>query len=75
MNHQKAIILRPALIKNLVEKVNGTLVECNTAYKGNRFSSEEHLKAIRERGYNEIAEVDLMEMPGITAMGGFKLSF
>lgn len=56
--------LRPALIKNLVEEVNGTLVECNTAYKGNRFSSEEHLKAIRERGYNEIAEVDLMDIDG-----------
>lgn len=56
--------LRPELIKNLVDEVKGTLVECNTAYKGNRFSSEEHLKAIRERGYNEIAEVDLMDIDG-----------
>ncbi len=56
--------LRPELIKNLVDEVKGTLVECNTAYHGNRSSSEEHLRAIAERGYNDIANVDLMDIEG-----------
>ena len=38
--------LRPELIKDLVQKVNGTLVECNTAYGGNRSTTEKHLKAL-----------------------------
>ena len=46
--------LRPELIKNLVQKVNGTLVECNTAYGGNRGNTEKHRQAIAERGYNDI---------------------
>lgn len=56
--------LRPELIKNLVNEVKGTLVECNTAYHGNRSSSEDHLRAIAERGYNDIANVDLMDIEG-----------
>lgn len=39
-------------------------MECNTAYRGNRSSSEAHLRAIAERGYNEIADVDLMDFEG-----------
>lgn len=58
-NHQ-----RPELIKDLVKKVNGTLVECNTAYGGNRMSTANHRKAIAERGYNEIATVDIMDEEG-----------
>lgn len=56
--------LSPELIKNLVEKVDGTLVECNTAYWGNRNNTEAHLKAIEERGYNAIAPVDIMDAEG-----------
>ena len=56
--------LRPELIKNLVQKVNGTLVECNTAYGGNRSSTEKHRQAIAERGYNDIATVDIMDEEG-----------
>ena len=56
--------LRPELIKDLVQKVNGTLVECNTAYGGNRASTARHKQAIAERGYNEIAEVDIMDEEG-----------
>ena len=56
--------LRPELIKALVQKVNGTLVECNTAYGGNRSTTEKHLKAIEERGYNAIAKVDIMDAEG-----------
>lgn len=56
--------LSPDLIKDLVQKVNGTLVEANTAYPGNRNTTEAHLKAIEERGYNKIAEVDIMDSEG-----------
>lgn len=56
--------LSPELIKNLVQKVNGTLVECNTAYEGNRNTAEAHRKAIAERGYDKIAKVDIMDEEG-----------
>ena len=56
--------LRPELIKDLVQKVNGTLVECNTAYGGSRATTENHLKTIAERGYNSIANVDIMDSEG-----------
>lgn len=56
--------LKPALIGQLVQAVEGTIVECNTAYRGRRFSSEEHLKAAREHGFFEIANVDIMDADG-----------
>ena len=56
--------LSPDLIKDLVHKVNGTLVESNTAYPGNRNTTEAHLKAAAERGYTAIAEVDIMDAEG-----------
>ncbi len=56
--------LRPEFIAPLVEKVNGTIVECNTAYGGNRSNTEDHLKAIAERGYDKIAPVDIMDSEG-----------
>ena len=56
--------LSPELIKDLVQSVDGTLVECNTAYWGNRNNTAAHLKAIEERGYNAIAKVDIMDSEG-----------
>lgn len=56
--------LRPELIKDLVHKVNGTLVECNTAYGGSRATTEKHLKVIEERGFNAIANVDILDAEG-----------
>ena len=53
--------LRPELIKELVQTVNGTIVECNTAYGGNRSTTANHRKAIEERGFNQIAIVDIMD--------------
>lgn len=53
--------LRPELIKDLVQYVNGTIVECNTAYGGSRSTTANHRKAIEERGYNRIATVDIMD--------------
>ncbi len=56
--------LQPALIKDLVQKVNGTIVECNTAYEGRRYTSAEHWKAIKEHGFLDIAKVDIMDEEG-----------
>ena len=42
--------LRPDFIRPLVDEVNGTLVECNTAYGGSRSTTANHMKAISERG-------------------------
>lgn len=56
--------LRPELIKDLVHEVNGTLVECNTAYGGNRSNTEAHRKAIKERGFETVAHVDIMDEDG-----------
>ena len=56
--------LRPDFIKDLVLKVGGTLVECNTAYGGNRSTTEAHRKAIGERGFEAVAPVDIMDAEG-----------
>lgn len=56
--------LRPELIGQLVQEVKGTLVECNTAYGGNRSNTANHRRAIEERGYGEIAAVDIMDEDG-----------
>jgi len=50
--------LRPDFIAPLANHVNGRLVECNTAYGGNRATTEDHLKAIELRGY---VNVDIMD--------------
>lgn len=56
--------LRPELIGKLVKDVKGTIVECNTAYGGNRSNTADHRRAIEERGYGKIAAVDIMDEEG-----------
>ena len=56
--------LKPELIKDLVQKVGGTIVECNTAYAGRRNTTEAHLEAAREHGFFDIANVDIMDAEG-----------
>ena len=60
--------LQPALIKDFVKKVNGTIVECNTAYGGGRADTENHLKAAKEHGFTAIAPVDIMDADGEVAL-------
>lgn len=69
--------LDPALIKDFVNLVDGTLIECNTAYAGNRNTTEAHLKAVKEHGYTDIAPVDIMDAEGEVALpvdSGFHLT-
>jgi len=56
--------LQPELIGELVNVVEGTIVECNTAYEGRRMKTEEHLKVIEEHGFTNIAAVDIMDAEG-----------
>ena len=56
--------LDPALIKDLVQKVDGTIVKCNTAYGGPRSSTESHLKAAEDHGFTAIAPVVIMDAEG-----------
>ena len=53
--------LKADLIGPLVKKLNGTIIECNTAYPGKRNTKEEHLKVAEEHGFTSIADVDIMD--------------
>ena len=52
------------VIKKLVHKVDGTIVECNTAYDGRRNNTPDHLQTAAEHGFTAIAEVDIMDEAG-----------
>lgn len=56
--------LAPALIKDLVHSLNGTIVECNTAYGGKRSTTEMHKQAAKDHGFTAIAPVDIMDEEG-----------
>lgn len=56
--------LKPTLIRNLVDSVNGTLVECCTAYGGSRQDKSKHWETIHAHGFDSIAAVDLMDEYG-----------
>ena len=53
--------LKADLIGPLVKKLNGTIIECNTAYPGARNTKEEHLEVAREHGFTSFADVDIMD--------------
>ena len=56
--------LSPDLIKDLVQSVNGTIVECNTAYGGSRASTAMHMQVAEDHGFTAIANVDIMDSEG-----------
>lgn len=56
--------LKPTLIKQLVDTVHGTIVECNTAYAGKRNTFEAHWQTIHDHGFDSIAPVDIMDEEG-----------
>ena len=56
--------LKPQLIRQLVEEVNGTIVECCTAYPGTRMDPKKHWETIHEHGFDSIFAVDLMDEYG-----------
>ena len=56
--------LKANLIAPLVKKLNGTIIECNTAYPGERNTKEDHLKVAEEHGFTSFADVDIMDGDG-----------
>ncbi|MDE6298291.1 MAG: DUF362 domain-containing protein [Muribaculaceae bacterium] len=56
--------LDTALIADFVRLVNGTFIECNTAYAGNRNTTEAHLQAAKEHGFTDLAGVDILDAEG-----------
>jgi len=69
--------LRPALIGDLVHMLNGTIVECNTAYGGSRASTAMHRQQARDNGLLDMAELDILDEEGsmeLPVEGGNRLS-
>lgn len=56
--------LKPELISELVKKVNGTIIEANTAYNGRRYSTADHYEVAKEHGFTDIANVDIIDGEG-----------
>lgn len=75
---RKSHQLDPKMIKPLVDTVNGTIVECCTAYNGTRNSPEKAIETARDHGYMDIAKVDIMDAEGqvhLPVSGGRHLQF
>lgn len=56
--------LRPELIKDLVQSVNGTIVECNTAYGGSRAQNAMHYQVAKDHGFTDIADFKILDEDG-----------
>lgn len=69
--------LDPDLIADLVHEVDGTIVECNTAYQGSRTETEMHYQVAADHGYTDIADVVIMDEDGsvsIPVEGGTRMT-
>lgn len=69
--------LRPELIGDLVQSVNGTIVECNTAYGGSRAETAMHYQVAEDHGFTQIADVQILDENGsmsIPVEGGTRLT-
>ena len=56
--------LKPEFWKSVIEYVGGTVVECNTAYAGQRDTTERHLQLFKKHGWSALYEVDLLDAAG-----------
>ena len=56
--------LKADLICPFVKSLNGTIIECNTAYPGARNTAEDHLKVAANHGFTSFADVDIMDAEG-----------
>ena len=56
--------LHPEFMRKIIEKVNGTVVECNTAYEGQRNNTEKHKKLMESHGWTKYFDVDIMDAEG-----------
>ena len=69
--------LHPEFFKPVIDYVNGTVVECNTAYDGERNTAAKHIKLLKNHGWSEFFKVDLMDQYGpdevLKVKNGFQL--
>ena len=56
--------LKPEMLKDIIEHVHGTVVECNTAYDGARDTTEKHVKLMEKHGWSKYFDVDIMDAEG-----------
>ena len=56
--------LRPEFWKPMIEHIDGTVVECNTAYEGSRNTTQKHLKTMEKHGWSKYFRVDLLDGKG-----------
>lgn len=56
--------LKPEMWKDVIEYVKGTVVECNTAYNGARNTTKLHLQTLRDHGWSQCFNVDLLDAEG-----------
>lgn len=56
--------LRPEFWQPLIDYVNGTVIECNTAYEGTRNTTEKHIKTMEEHGWSSLFSVDILDSEG-----------
>ena len=56
--------LRPNFWKSIIDEVDGTIVECNTAYEGSRDTTEKHIKLMNSHGWTKYFDVDIMDGEG-----------
>lgn len=69
--------LQPDLIKDLVQSVNGTIVECNTAYGGSRAETAMHYQVAKDHGFTDIADFQILDENGsmsLSVSGGSLLT-
>ena len=74
---ERSNYLRPELIADLIHRVNGTIVECNTAYGGSRSSTAMHRQQAKDNGLLEVAELDILDEEGsmeIPIEGGVRIN-
>ena len=56
--------LHPDFFKPLIDRIGGTIVECNTAYDGQRNTTEKHIRLMEEHGWSKYFDVDIMDAEG-----------
>ena len=56
--------LRPDFFEPIIKSVGGTVVECNTAYEGSRNTTKKHMQLIKEHGWSDYFDVDLLDAEG-----------
>lgn len=56
--------IKPEFLKTIIDKVNGKVVECNTAYNGARNTTEKHVELMKKHGWSKYFDVDIMDSEG-----------